>query len=293
MQYLIYLITIGGMGFGILIPELNVAKPAIPYLIGLLLAVNFYEIEFKWKRFLRWELVITLSLSALIIPPIYYLLLSKGLLPEYRIGLLLTAVAPSGVMPLVLGRYIPKIDNDLILGNFLVTTFGSILYLPAVVRWLAGETINVPASQLLIKTALMILLPYGASLIMKSSLLTNFVDRIKASFKPIFLGLLFIICAVATSGASHQIQWNTGMVRLVILVFSVYLVQGGVAYLAGSLFWDQPIRRTLTLISSSRNNQITLGIAVINFAPATAIPCILGFIFHHVANAIWLYLFRK
>ena len=92
------------MAFGILVPELNVAKPIIPYLIGLLLAVNFYEIEFKWKRFLRWELVITLSLSALIIPPIYYLLLSKGLLPEYRIGLLLTAVAPSGVMPLVLGR---------------------------------------------------------------------------------------------------------------------------------------------------------------------------------------------
>ena len=139
----------------------------------------------------------------------------------------------------------------------------------------------------------MILLPYGLSLIMKSRLLTNFMGRIKVSFKPAFLGLLFIICAVATSGASPQILWNTGMVRLVILVSSVYLVQGGIAYLAGALFWDQPIRRTLTLISSSRNNQITLGIAVINFAPATAIPCVLGFIFHHATNAIWLYLFRK
>ncbi len=281
------------MGCGILLPQLNVAKPAIPYLIGLMLAINFYEIEFRWKKFIRRELLVTLSLSILVMPPIYYLLLSRGLPSDYRIGLLLTAVAPSGVMPLILGRFIAKIDNDLVLGNFLVTTFGSILYLPVVVQWLAGTVIDISASQLLVKTALMILLPYSMSRIMKFSVLTPAFERIKLFFKPVFLGLLFIICAVATSGVSKQLTWNYDMIWLVVLVFSIYLVQGGLAYLAGSIFWTPPTRRTLALISSSRNNQITLGIAAINFSPATAIPCILGFIFHHLTNAIWLYLFRK
>ena len=35
-----------------------------------------------------------------------------------------------------------EIDNDLILSNFLVTTFGSILYLPAVVKKPARPTVN-------------------------------------------------------------------------------------------------------------------------------------------------------
>ena len=80
---------------------------------------------------------------------------------------------------------------------------------------------------------------------------------------------------------------------MLLLVFSVYMLQGGIAYLVGRLFWGKPIRRTLALIASSRNNQISLGIAIVNFSPATAIPCIFGFIFHHVTNAIWLWLFRK
>ena len=86
--------------------------------------------------------------------------------------------------------------------------------------------------------------------------------------------------------------WTSGLAGMLILVFSVYLVQGGVAYLAARLFWGASIRRTLALIASSRNNQISLGIAVMNFSPATAVPCIFGFIFHHFTNAVWLWLFR-
>ena len=139
----------------------------------------------------------------------------------------------------------------------------------------------------------MILLPYGISLILKVIFPGSKADTIKKYSNPVILALLFIICTLVASGASQHLEWNVSLLYVMILVFSVYMLQGGIAYLAGWFFWGKPIRRTLALIASSRNNQISLGIAVMNFSPATAIPCIFGFIFHHVTNAIWLWLFRK
>ena len=293
LRYLIYFVIIAGIACGMLLPQFSAYQRAIAYTVAFILILNFFEIDFEWKNFLRGELILTVFLSACIMSSLYYLLLSKGLNPDYRIGILLTAIAPSGVMPLVLGRFMQDIDHDLVMGNFLVTTFGSIIYLPLIVKWLVGTTIQIPAGQLLLKTAIMILLPYGVSVIMKAVFPEALTERIKQLSKYVVLFLLFINCVLVSSAASQRLIWNENLLRMVLLVFSVYMVQGGFAFLIGRFFWGKPIQKTLALIASSRNNQITLGIAVINFAPATAIPCVFGFIFHHVANAIWLYLFRK
>jgi len=293
LRYWLYIAIIGGILFGIFVPQLQAYKPAVPYLIGLMLAFNFLEIKFSWQNFFRRELSVTLLLSAVIMPIIVYYLLSRGLYPEFRVGLLITALAPSGVMPLVFGRFVKYIDYDLVLSNFLITTFGSILYLPAMVKLLAGTNIDIPSGNLLIKTALIILAPYGVSILMKKTLKKNPLSIIKKYVNVIILVSIFIICSIVGSSASGNLVWSKGLIQLVILVFAVYLVQGGLAYIAGVFLWDKPIRNTLALISSSRNNQITLGIAILNFPPATAIPCIIGFLFHHLTNAIWLWLFRK
>jgi len=293
MKYLINIAIVAGIVCGSLLPELYVYKGSIVYIVGFILVLNFFEIDFRWRNFFRFELVLTLLLSAVVIPLLYYLFLSRGLYPEYRIGILLTAIAPSGLMPLVLGRFFHNIDHDLVLSNFLVTTFGDILYLPLMVKWLAGADVSVPSTQLLYKTALMILLPYGTSLIMKRIFQGEKAEAVKRCSKPIVLALLFIICLLVASGASQRLEWDLSLLHVIVLVFSVYLVQGGIAYFIGRFFWGLPVQRTLALISSYRNNQITLGIAILNFSPATAIPCIFGFIFHHITNALWLWLFRK
>lgn len=293
MRYWLYIAIIGGILFGILAPQLQVFKQAVPYLICFMLAFNFFELKFSWEHFIRKELSVTLVLSAIIMPLIVYYLLSRGLIEEFRVGLLITALAPSGVMPLVFGRFVKYIDYDLVLSNFLVTTFGSILYLPAMIKWLAGTTIDIPTGNLLVKTALIILIPYSASILMKKTLTESRLAAIKEYANPVILMFLFIICAIVGSSASANLVWSKKLIHMIILVFAVYLIQGGLAYFAGFFLWDVPTRNTLALISSSRNNQITLGIAILNFPPATAIPCIIGFLFHHITNAIWLWLCRK
>ena len=241
LRYLIYIVIISGIAFGMLFPQFSAYQRAIAYTVAFILILNFIEIEFEWKNFLRRELILTVFLSAFIISPIYYLVLSKGLNPDYRIGILLTAIAPSGVMPLVLSRFMHDIDHDLIMGNFLVTTFGSIIYLPFVVKWLIGTTIQIPVGQLLFKTATMILLPYGVSVIMKAVFSETLAERIEQYAKYVVLFLLFVNAVLVSSAASQRLIWNENLLRMVLLVFSVYMVQGGLAFFIGKFFWNKAI----------------------------------------------------
>ncbi|NIS60087.1 MAG: hypothetical protein GTO13_05100, partial [Proteobacteria bacterium] len=211
----------------------------------------------------------------------------------YRIGLLLTAIAPSGIMMLAISRFVPNKDYNLILSNFLFTTFGSILYIPLMLQWLIGAEIQIKIAHLFFQTATLVLVPYVSSEIMKRALSGNGTAIMKKYTQGVILIAVFIIAGVSISAAAQELMWDRTLIRLALLALSIFLLQGGLAYLAGLLFWDKNIRNTLAMIASSRNNHFVLGIAVMNFPPIVVVPCMLGIIFHHTTNAFWVWLFRK
>jgi predicted Na+-dependent transporter len=272
---------------------LEAYKPSIPYLVALLLFLNFLKIEIKWDRIIRRELLVTLPLSALLMPLLYYNVLSKGLNPSYRIGLLLVSMAPSGLMTLVLSPYVMYKDYNLILSNFFCTTFGSILYVPFMVNWLVGTAVKINTTYLFFQTAAMILTPYLLSALMTKLLSQNKIAIIKWLSEPVIPTVLFIVIAVSISRTTQEIMWDQTLLKLAPLVLSITIIQGGSAYLAGFVLWDKSIRNTLAIVASSRNVQIMLGIAIINFPPKVVIPCVLGIIFQNMNNAMWLWLFRR
>jgi predicted Na+-dependent transporter len=288
-----YIVIFSGIACGISFPQFEIYKPSIPYLVASLLFLSFFEIEVKWHKIIRRELLITVPLSTLLMPLLYYDVLSKDLNQPYRIGLLLVAIAPSGLMTLVLSPYILYKDYNLILSNFLFTTFGSILYIPFIVKWLIGTTVQINITHLFLQTAAMILIPYSLSVITTKVLSQNGITIIKRLSQTVIPTVLFIIIAASISRTTQEIMWDQTLLKLAPLVLSITIVQGGFAYLAGLILWNKNIRNTLAIVASSRNVQIMLGIAIINFPPKVVIPCVLGIIFQHMNNAIWLWLFRR
>ncbi len=262
-------------------------------MVGLVLFLNFLETELKWQRFFRGELLVTGSLSALFMPVLVYYVLSKGLDPGYRIGLLLTAMAPSGIMMFAISRFIPDKDYNLILSNFLFTTFGSILYIPFMVKWLVHTAVPIEIQRLFFQTAALVLIPYAASEFMKKVLSAHAAAIIKRYAQGVILIVVFVIACVSISAAAQELVWDQTLIKLALLVLSIFLLQGGTAYLVGLVLWDRSIRNTLAMIASSRNNHFVLGIAIMNFPPIVVVPCMLGIIFHHTTNAFWVWLFRK
>ncbi len=293
MKNLFFLIVFLAILSGFLLPFLAVFKNAIPYLIGIMLVFNFLDLVPNWRLLIRKELIFTLSLSAFIMPVMVYYLLSNGLILEYRIGLFLTAIAPSGILMLVLSRFVPHKDYNLIIANFLATQFGVILYLPLMADWILGASLKIDPTRLFAYTALLILLPFILSRIIRKLCPDYLIEGLKKRGKQIIPILVFFIVSSSIASTAGNIKWSFELFKLFIIVFLIYTIQGGLGYITGMLMGDKALRNTLALIASSRNIQLMFGIAVISFDPLVLIPMILGILIHHVTNLIWLWLFRN
>jgi len=110
----IILAVISGLGF----PESGKFAIYIPYMIGVMLFFNFLDVKIQFQRSHSWVLLLTLLLSAIVIPGFVYFILSVGFPAPYRTGLLLVACAPTGITTLVLGRYIKGSNYHLVVSNF-------------------------------------------------------------------------------------------------------------------------------------------------------------------------------
>lgn len=164
MKYLIYFSLIAGVICGFTFPQLRILMPYLPCFVAFMLLFNFIDITqcntkiycgrngsllFCWLLSLCRYSVITFY---------HYRFMSI-----IRIGIFLVALSPSGIILLVFIRYVPEKNYDLIFSNFLVTTFGSILYIPFMVKVIIRQNTQIDSIHLLYQTALLVLGPFFAS----------------------------------------------------------------------------------------------------------------------------------
>jgi predicted Na+-dependent transporter len=137
-------------------------------MILLMLFFNFLDLKIDPHRLVRKELLITFLLSIVIMPSITYYFLSLGFEPSYRMGLLLVACSPSGVMGIILINYLTCKDYNLVFSNLLFSTFGSILFIPIILKLFLGQTVLIEMRPIMLQTAALIIIPFLA---------TRFVNR--------------------------------------------------------------------------------------------------------------------
>ena len=267
----------------------------IPYMIGVMLFFNFLDVKIQFRRSYPWVLLITLFLSAVAIPVFAYYILSVGFTAPYRIGLLLVACAPTGITTLILGRYIKGSNYNLVLSNFLFTTFGSMFYIPILLKFVLNETVKLETSPytLLGQMALLVILPYILSQTIVHLLHQQWLIKHKIISKGFTLLLLFCIIVVSIGKVADQLAWHADSMRLAVLILAVYLIHGGLGYAIGWVWGTAELKMTLPFICSSRNIQLVFAIAVLNFSPLTYVPIIMGLFFHHLTNAFWLWILGK
>ena len=264
-------------------------------MIGVMLFFNFLDVKIQFRRSYPWVLLITLFLSAVAIPGFVYYILSVGFTGPYRTGLLLVACAPTGITTLVLGRYIKGSNYHLVLSNFLFTTFGSMFYIPVLLKFVLNESVRFETSPytLLGQMALLVILPYILSQTIVHLLHQQWLIKHKIISKGFTLLLLFCIIVVSIGKVADQLAWHADSMWLAVLILAIYLIHGGLGYAIGWVWGNAELKMTLPFICSSRNIQLVFAIAVLNFSPLTYVPIIMGLFFHHLTNAFWLWILGK
>jgi len=293
---LLFCLTIGlAVIFGLGFPQAGKYAVYIPHMIGIMLFFNFLDVNIQFRRSYPWVLLITLFLSAVAIPALVYYVLSVSFPGPYRIGLLLVACAPTGITTLVLGRYIKGSNYHLVLSNFFFITFGSVFYIPILLKFVLNQAVSLETSPytLLGQMALLVLLPYILSQTMVHLLHQQWLVRHKNISKGATLILLFCIVGVSIGKVADQLTWNTDSMWLAVTVLAIYLIHGGLGYTIGWVGKNDELKMTLPFICSSRNIQLVFAIAVLNFPPLTYVPVIMGLFFHHLTNAFWLWILGR
>lgn len=287
----IILAVISGLGF----PQAGKYSVYIPHMIGVMLFFNFLDVKIQFSRSYPRVLLITLFLSAVAIPGFVYYILSVGFPAPYRTGLLLVACAPTGITTLVLGRYIKGSNYHLVVSNFFFITFGSVFYIPILLKFFLSQTVRFENSPytLLGQMALLVMLPYILSQTVVHLLHQQWLIRHKNISKGFTLLLLFAIVASSIAKVADQLVWHADSIWLAVLVLAIYLIHGVLGYAIGWVWGNAELRRTLPFICSSRNIQLVFAIAVLNFAPLTYVPIIMGLLFHHLTNAFWLWILGR
>jgi len=287
----IILAVIAGLGF----PQSGKYAIYIPYMIGVMLFFNFLDVKIQFRRIHPWVLLLTLLLSAIVIPGFVYFILSVGFSTPYRIGLLLVACAPTGITTLVLGRYIKGSNYHLVVSNFFFITFGSVFYIPVLLKIVLNQAVSLETSPytLLGQMTLLVLLPYFLSQTVVHFFHQQWLARNQYISKGSTLILLFCIVGVSIGKVADQLAWHANSMWLTIVVLAIYLIHGGLGYAIGWVWNNAELKTTLPFICSSRNIQLVFAIAVLNFPPLTYVPIIMGLFFHHLTNAFWLWILGR
>ena len=136
---------------------------AIPCMIALMLFFNFLDLKIEPRRIFRKELAVTFGLSFVIMPLITYFGLAVGIEAPYRIGLLLVACAPSGIMGIILIRYVGSSDAGLAFNNLLFTTFAAVLCVPFLLKLFVAQSIVIEIRPIIVQTSLLVIIPFLAT----------------------------------------------------------------------------------------------------------------------------------
>lgn len=241
----------------------------------------------------RKELLITFFLTAVLMPFVAHTLLSPWFVMDYRIGLLLVACAPTGIISVILIRYLRDKDYDLAFSNLLTSTFSSIFVIPFVLKIFLSQTVTIHIRPILIQTAGIVIIPYIATRLINPLCKGTFQAALKKTADLSVPVLIFFVIAISFGNVSKGLKWDFMLMGLSICVLTIYIIQGGLGYLAGHLINKRNIKNTLALISSSRNCQVVLAISILNFSPLTALPIIIATIFHHLMNAFWMWALQR
>ena len=293
MKLAFYAVITAAIIVGFFFPQTGMYSSYIPIMIIFMLFFNFLDVKINPSGLFRKELLITFFLSFVFMPLITYYGLSVGFEPPYRIGLLLIACAPSGIMGIILIRYMKYKDYPLAFSNLLFSTFGSILFIPIILKLLIDQRVAVEVRPLMGQTALLIILPFLATRIAGRFLPEKPLRWIKKTATILIPALVFMTISTSIGSASGELKWDLTLLRLSLTVLIVYLLQGGLGFWVGNLISGRVLRNTLTFISSSRNLQIVLAVAIWNFSPLAAVPIIIATVCHHLTNAFWLWVLQR
>jgi BASS family bile acid:Na+ symporter len=276
-----------GALFAYLFPQLLVGfKPAILPLLGLVMfgmGVTLTLNQFAAVLQRPGLVGLGLALQFGVMPLAAWLIgIAMGFPPELLAGLILVGTAPGGTASNVV-CYLARGDVALSITLTTASTLAAVLLTPALTWLYLGESVPVPAFDMLISIAQVVLAPVMLGLLV-NHLLGPRLGAVKTVFPLISVAAIVLIIAIIVAlNAGNLAHVGLTVVIAVALHNGVGLASG---YWAARLLGrDETTARTLAIEVGMQNSGLAVALAVKFFGPAAALPGAVFSIWHNLSGA--------
>ena len=233
-DFLLLLVVFSAMGVGIALPEFGkVFSPYPLYFMMSLLFFSFSKIDFlqvfqevRRKAFILF----ILCLFKLCVIPVGLFFLTQAIWPEYAVPVLLLSGISTGVVaPFISGLL--EASTLLVLMMVVVSSLLAPFSLPALVSLLIGQTIEISFLIMMKILAMVVFLPAGASILLRS-LYPSSIDKLERVQFPVSLFMFACInLGVFAKYSSFFIETPMKVAETILVAFVLSVIYHGVGFL--------------------------------------------------------------
>ena len=215
---------------------------------------------------------------------------AAGLPPQLAVGLILVGCSPGGTASNVI-CYLAKGDVALSITLTTASTLLAVVATPLLTLFYAGETVPVPALDILITVFKIIFLP-----VMLGVLVNHFFHRTLSPVRRVFpllsvLSIVLIIMIIVALNHDSLSRIAGGVAAVVILHNAIGLLGG--YWLPRWLGRDKRECRTLAIEVGMQNSGLAVALAVKYFSATAALPGALFSIWHNLSGSLLAGIWRR
>jgi BASS family bile acid:Na+ symporter len=228
--------------------------------------------------------ILGLVLQFLMMPLAGWLLaMLSGLSPQLAAGMILVGCSPGGTASNVI-CYLARGDVALSITLTACSTLLAILATPLLMLLYAGETVDVPALEMLQTIFWIIFLPVvlGTGL---NHLFHVSLEGVRGFFPMVSVFAIVFIIAIIVALNRQQLADIAAVLFVLVVLHNLAGLAGGY-WISRWLGQDQRICRTLAIEVGMQNSGLAVALAVKYFSVAAALPGALFSVWHNVSGAM-------
>ncbi|MBN1501552.1 MAG: bile acid:sodium symporter [Spirochaetes bacterium] len=274
---------------GIIFDSVPHVKMMIPYLLSILLFLNFLRIDFSFRHFLRKELIIFPFFYIVIFPAAVFIL-SAGMDPSLRAGVFIITVTPAAIGAPVVAMLIGA-DRGLVMSHVIVSNLiAPVIYPLMLFLYFRKTGLDIQPADIFRQIVFIILVPLiVSSVFKKTGLMRREFSKISGNIVPaVFIFMVF--AAVTASSKQIKSVSPSELVNISIFVFSA-----GLFFFSTGLvvFRKNEMRKSAALSLGHKNTGLAIWVAVSNFPAESVLPLIIYIMVHHFFNGILIFLSER
>ncbi|WP_225997279.1 bile acid:sodium symporter family protein [Myceligenerans pegani] len=205
-----------------------------------------------------------------------------GLTGMALLGMILVGAAPGGTASNVI-VHLGKGDTALSVTMTAVSTLLAPLVTPALILWLADETLDIAFGDLFVSIVQVVLVPVLAGLVLRA-VAGRFVERLLPYLPLVSVtGIVVVVAGIVAANAETVL--GTGLlVALAVVVHNLFgLALGYGAAKVARL--DRAARRAVSIEVGMQNSGLAASLAATHFTPAAALPAALFSVWHNLSGS--------